>query len=55
MKYNGKIWIFRASLTWNSPNVVYIIFCKTCGDRYVGSTDFKARFRIHKSEIKISK
>ena len=41
----------------NSPNVVYFIFfCKNYGDQYVGSsTDFKARFRIYKSDIKTKK
>ena len=35
---------------------VYITFCKNCGDQYLGSTtDFKARFRIHKSDIKTKK
>ena len=44
------------SLSCDSLNVVYIISCKNCGDQYVGSsTDFKARFRIHKSNIKTKK
>ena len=35
---------------------VYIISCENCGDQYVGSTtDFKTRFRIHKSDIKTMK
>ena len=35
---------------------VYIISCKNCGDQYVGSTtDFRNRFRIHKSNIKTKK
>ena len=46
----------RGSLSCNSPNVVYIISSTNCGDQYVGSTtDFKARFRIHKSDIKTKK
>ena len=46
----------RGRLSCNRPNVIYIISCKNCGDQYVGSaTDFKARFRIHKSNIKTKK
>ena len=43
-------------MSCNSSNVVYIISCKNCGDQYVGSAiDFKARFRLHKSDIKTKK
>ena len=46
----------RGNLSCNSPNVINIISCKNFGDQYVGSaTDFKARFRIHKSDIKTKK
>ena len=46
----------RGNLSCNSPNVIYIISCKNIGDQYVSSaTDFKARFRIHKSDIKTKK
>ena len=35
---------------------IYIISCKNCGDQYVSSsTDFKSRFRMHKSDIKTKK
>ena len=55
-KVIGRVYSVRGSLSCNSPNVIYIISCKNCGDQYVGSaTDFKARFRIHKSKIKTKK
>ena len=39
--------------TCNTPNIIYIIFCTNYGDQSVRSaTDFKARFTIHKSDIK---
>ena len=35
---------------------IYLISCKNCEDQYIGSAiDFKARFRIHKSDIKTKK
>ena len=53
-KVTGRVYHVRGSLP--CPNIVYIIFCKNCGDQYRGSTsDFKARFRIHKSDIKTKK
>ena len=55
-KVNGRAYCNRGSLSCNRPNVVFIISCKNCGDLYVGSaTDFKARFRIYKSDIKTKK
>ena len=40
----------------NSSNVIYLLSCKNCEDQYIGAgTDFKATFRIHKSDIKIKK
>ena len=43
-------------LCCNSSNVIYLISCKNCEDQYIGSAiDFKARFRIHKSDIKTRK
>ena len=55
-KVTGRMYSVRGSLSCNSPNVIYIISCQNCGDQYVGTaTDFKARFRIHKSDIKAKK
>ena len=55
-RVNGRVYRVRGSSSYNRPNVAYIISCKNCGDQYVGSaTDFKARFRIHKSDIKAKK
>ena len=52
----GRVYSVRGSLSCNSPNFVYISFCKNCGDQYISSaTDFNARFRIHKSDIKNKK
>ena len=37
-------------------NVIYLISCKCCGKKYVGSAaGFKERFRIHKSDINTGK
>ena len=55
-KVTGRVHSVRGSLSCNIPNAAYIISCKNCGDQYVGSaTDFKARFRIHKSDFKTKK
>ena len=52
-KVTDRVYSVRGSLSCNSRYVVYINSCENCGDQYVGSaTDFKARFRIHKSDIK---
>ena len=46
----------RGNLSCNSPNVVNVISCNNCEDQFAGSaTDFKARFRIHKNDIKTKK
>ena len=41
-------------LDCNSRNVVYLISCKVCGLRYVGSTitKFRLRFNNHKSQLR---
>ena len=37
-------------------NVIYLVSCENCEKQYIGSAiDFKARFRIHKSDIKTKK
>ena len=55
-KVIGRVYSVRGSLSCNSPNVIYIISCKNCGDQYVGSaTDFNTRFRIRKTNIKKKK
>ena len=52
----ARVYSIRGSLYCNSHNVIYIISWKNYGDQYVRSTtDFKARFRIHKSEIRTMK
>ena len=52
----ASVYSIRGSLNCNSPNVIYIISWKNYGDQYVRSTTgFKARFRIHKSEIRAKK
>ena len=46
----------RGVLHCNCNNVIYLLTCKNCLKQYVGSaTNFKNRFRIHKSDIKINK
>ena len=55
-KVTDKFYNVRGNLCCNSSNVVYLISCNNCEDQYIGSaTDFKARFRIHKSDIKTKK
>ena len=55
-KVTGRFYNVRGNLCCNSSNVIYLISCKNCEDQYIGSaTDFKARFRIHKSDIKTKK
>ena len=40
----------------DSCNVIYLITCSSCREQYAGSaTNFKQRFRIHKSVIKTNK
>ena len=40
----------------NSSKVIYLISCKNCEEQYIESAiDFKARFRIHKSDITTKK
>ena len=52
-KVTGRFYNVRGNLCCNSSNVIYLISCKNCEDQYIGSPiDFKARFRIHKSDIK---
>ena len=48
----------RVSKRNESDNVVYLISCKTCKQQYVGSafeSNFKPRFRVHKSDINTGK
>ena len=48
----------RGSLTCKSDNVVYLISCKKFKQQYVGSafeSNFKPRFRVHKSDINTGK
>ena len=52
-KVTGKHYYVRGNLNCNTANVIYMVCCKKCGKQYVGSAiNFKARFRIHKSDIK---
>ena len=52
-KWKYKI---KGILKCDSRNVIYLISCKCCGKQYVGSvTDFKERFRIHKSDTNTDK
>ena len=54
----GKTYKVRGDVTCRSDNVVYLIGCKKCKQQYVGSafeSNFKLRFRVHKSDIKTRK
>ena len=55
-KVTGRFYNVRGNFSCNSSNVIYLISLKKCEDQYIGSaSDFKARFRIHKSDIKSQK
>ena len=55
-KVTGKKYKVRGNLSYNSLNIIDLISCKKCRDQYVGSaSNFKNRFRIHKTKIKIKK
>ena len=53
----GKTYFVRQKLSCNSANVIYLVHCKKCNLQYVGSTttEFKVRFRNHKSSMKTNK
>ena len=52
----GKYYRVKGALHCNSKNVIYLITCFDCKKQYVGSaTNFKERFRVHKSDIKTNK
>ena len=55
-KVTGRFYNVKGNLRCNSSNVIYLISCKNSEDQYIVlAIDFKARFRIHKSDIKIKK
>ena len=50
----GKTYKVRGKLCWSSSNVVHLISCKLCKERYVGfafKDNFKPCFRVYKSDI----
>ena len=53
----GKTYFVRQKLSCNSANVIYLVHCKKCNLQYVSSTttEFKVRFRNHKSSMKTNK
>ena len=54
----GKTYKVRGDLTCKSSNVIYLISCKKCRQPFVGSayeSNFKLRFRVHKSNINTGK
>ena len=52
----GKSYFKRGQLNCESINVIYLITCSKCLEKYVGSAvKFKTGFRIHKSDIKTKK
>ena len=53
-----KTYKVRGNLTCKKDNIVYLISCKKCKQQYPGSdfkSNFKSRFRAHKSDINTSK
>ena len=54
----GKTYKVRGDLTCKSDNIVYLTSCKKCKQQHAGSTfesNFKPRFRVHKSNINTGK
>lgn len=53
----GRFYKIKQTLFCTSADVVYLISCKKCRLQYVGSasTEFKVRFRNHKSAMKTGK
>ena len=49
----GKSYKIRSKLSCDSKNVIYLASCNKCRLQYIGSTttDFKVRFRNHKSAM----
>ena len=50
----GKTYKVGGKLCCTSSNVIYLISCKLCKEKYVGSAfkdNFKPRFRVHKSDV----
>ena len=52
----NKNYKIKQHLDCNVRNVIYLITCNTCQKQYVGSTtNFKSRFTLYKSDIKLLK
>ena len=53
----GRTYKICQNLSCSSRNVVYLASCKKCNLQYVGSTstEFKVRFRNHKSSMRTNK
>ena len=50
----GKTYKVRGKLCCTSSNVIHLISCKLCKERYLGFAfrdNFKPRFRVHKSDV----
>ena len=55
-KVTSKTYFIKGDLSCNSKNVIYLITCDKCKDKYTDSAvDFKPRFKVHKSDIKTKK
>ena len=51
-----KKYFVKGELPWSSFNVIYLVECSNCKHQYLGSArNFKQRFRIDKSNIKLTK
>ena len=52
----GKTYFIKDNLSCDGCNVIHLITCYNCREQYVGSAiNFKQRFKIQKSDIKINK
>ena len=50
----GKVYYIKGEMSSESTNIICLITCMKCLERYVGCTiKFKSRFRIHKSDKKL--
>ena len=55
-KVKSKTHFIKRDLSYNRKNVIYLITCDKCKDKFIGfAVDFGPRFRVHKSDIKTKK
>ena len=51
-RVTDKTYLIKGNLSCDSCNVIYLITCSKCREKYIGSA---IKFRTHKSDIKTNK